>query len=64
MSTVKMETLCSRFYAVISGTSDDINIRSINIDNLFFFHLMTFFVTFTFDLEERHPLSDFLGAAE
>ncbi len=26
--TVKMETLCSRFYAVISGMSGDINMRS------------------------------------
>ena len=25
--TVKMETLCSRFYAVISGTSGDINMN-------------------------------------
>ncbi len=27
-TTVKMETLCSRFYAVISGTSGDINMGS------------------------------------
>ena len=26
--TVKMETLCSRFYAVISGTSGDIDMGS------------------------------------
>ncbi len=29
-----------------------------------FLHLMTFFVTFTFDLEKRQQLSDFLGVAE
>ncbi len=28
VTTVKMETLCSRFYAVISGTSGDINMGS------------------------------------
>ena len=28
MPTVKMETLCSRFYAVISGTSGDIDMGS------------------------------------
>ncbi len=27
-TTVKMETLCSRFYAVISGTSGDIDMGS------------------------------------
>ena len=26
--SVKMETLCSRFYAVIAGTSGDINVTS------------------------------------
>ncbi len=29
MTTVKMKTLCSRFYAVISGTSGDINMGSV-----------------------------------
>ena len=28
VTTVKMETLCSRFYADISGTSGDINMGS------------------------------------
>ena len=33
------------------------------IVNLFFLHLMTLFVTFTFDIEERNKLSDSLGVA-
>ncbi len=68
-----METLCSRFYAVVSGMIGDIDmgssgecLESKNWQFFFFFlHLMTFFVTLTFDqLEERHQLSDFLGVAE
>ncbi len=60
-----METLYSRFHAVISVTSCDINIVSrIEKLTIYILHLMTFFMTFTFDLEERHQLSDFLGVAE
>ena len=65
-----METLCSQFYAVISGTSGDMDMGSSGecleskIGQFIFLHLMTFFVTFAFDLEERHQLSDFLGVAE
>ncbi len=48
-----METQCSRFYAVISGTSSDINMGSsrvcLELKNwqFIFLHLMTFFVTLT-----------------
>ncbi len=46
--TVKMETLRSRFYAVISGTSGDIDMASsgecleLNNWQFIFLHLMTF----------------------
>ncbi len=65
-----METLCSRFYAVISGMSGDIDMGSsgecLESKNcqFIFLHLMTFFVTFAFDLEGRNQLSDILGLAE
>ena len=44
------------------GLQDSVENRKIDI--LFFLHLMTFFVTFTFDLEERQQLSDILGVGE
>ncbi len=61
-----METLCIRFYAVISGTSGDIDmgssgecLESKNLQ-LFFLHLLTFFVTFTFDLEIEIEIENIL----
>ncbi len=59
-----METLWSRFYTVISGTSSDINMGSSRELTIHFFALNELFQAFTFELEERYQLSDFMGVAE
>ena len=57
--TVKIETLCSRFYVNISVTGGDINMGSSGEKKngqFNFLHSMTFFMTFPFDFEERHQI--------
>ena len=61
-----METLCSRFYAFICRTTCDIDMGfsgeclDSKIWQFIFLDSMTFFVTFTFDLEETHNYLIFL----